>query len=229
MLRFTLYGLSQYDPHLFDNVILPSELDKDICINNILNKSGDLFLYYQVAERAKKQIEDWFEMHYLGFERMIQALLMEYNPIENTDRYEDESLTADTTSQNKASGSDNTQASGSDNTQASGKDTVTTDNESKVSAFDSSTYQPKEKFDGEEETAYGRKDTSTYGRKDTMTYGRIDDGKSNSATHRVLHTHGNIGTLTNQSMVEAELELRIYNIYDVIAVMFEHDILVQLY
>lgn len=237
MTRFTLWGLAQFDPHLFDKVLLPEGLDKELCINNIMNKSGDLYLYYQVPARAKLQIEDWFSMHYLGFKRMIEALLKEYNPIENTDKYEDESTTLDVNRTNQASGSDTAQASGTDSVASSGSDS--TDREAynvrtgEVSAFDSSDYEPHDKttddIDEDETITYGRTDTSNYGRKDTNTYGRKDDYKSNDLTHRVLHTHGNIGVTTNQQMVRDELELRVYNIYDVISEMFENDILIQIY
>lgn len=152
-------------------------------------------------------------MHYLGFQRMIEALLKEYNPIENTDRYENETSTLDSVRQNKASGSDKVDS------EFDGK--VTTDNENKVSAFDSGDYEPHDTSDGEELT-----DNTS---KQTNTYGRVDDATGNDTTHRVLHTHGNIGVTTNQQMVRDELELRVYNIYDVIAEMFENDILIQVY
>lgn len=41
--------------------------------------------------------------------------------------------------------------------------------------------------------------------------------------------HGNIGVTTNQSMINAELELRKYDIYKEIAMEFEKDFLVQVY
>ena len=213
MTRFTLYGLYQYDSTLFDDVLLPTGLDKEACINNIIDKSGDLYCYYQVPERAKSQITRWFEMHFIGFERMITALLKEYNPIENTDRYEEENEINDITRNNTASGSDSAQSSGSDETE--------TQVEQKTSAFDSSDYQPQDLNNGTDKT--------TYGRKDTNTYERVDDSTTNDTSHRVLHTHGNIGVTTNQQMIRDELELRVYNIYDVIASMFENDILIQIY
>ena len=41
--------------------------------------------------------------------------------------------------------------------------------------------------------------------------------------------HGNIGVTTNQAMINAELELRKYDIYKDIAIEFEKDFLVQVY
>lgn len=225
MPRFTLFGLYQYDNTLFDGVILPKGLEKGLLVDNIINKSGDLYLYYQVPHRAKNQITDWFKMHYIGFERMIQALLKEYNPIENTDRYEDETINRDLlrnlVGNNTASGSDNVVTT---NTTENESESTT---ENKRSAFDSSDYSQHDKSDVESG------ETTTDNGHSTTSYGRKDDSKSNQTddeqTVRSLHAHGNIGVMTNQQMVESELRLRVYNIYDVIATMFENDVLVQVY
>lgn len=254
--RFTLWGLSQYDETLFDDIVLPSEIDKTVLVNNIMDKSGDLYMYYQSPMRAKAQINNFFLMHYDGFKRMIEVLIAEYNPIENTDRYEDETQTDNRVTNNTLSGTDSNISSGSDALQRTGKDenkssdkdsvtrkTVDSNNitENEVSAFDSGDYQKHDKttvsINEKDETTYGRKDTTTYGSTDTTVYGKTDsinygkqeDGTDDNTMHRVLHTHGNIGTTTNQQMVSDELALRVYNLYDVIAQMFEDDILIQIY
>lgn len=229
MLRFTLWGLYQYDNTLFDDVLLPDIIDKQICIDNIIDKSGDLYLYYQVPERAKAQITRWFEMHYLGFKRMAETLLMEYNPIENTDRHETEVISTTTSRTNKASGSDSTQASGSDSTTNTFNETVDVDNENTVSAFDSGEYQPHDKTESTTDTDNTNNGSVTYGRKDTNTYGRQDDLNGTDETRRLYEYHGNLGTMTNQYMIHEELSLRKYNLYDVIAEMFENDILIEIY
>lgn len=225
MPRFTLYGLYEYDNTLFDGVILPQGLDKTLVIDNILNKSGDLYLYYQVPHRAKHQITDWFKMHYVGFERMITALLKEYNPIENTDRYEDETinrdLLRDIVGNNTASGNDSLITTNTTDVDAES----TTEN--KRSSFDSDSYSEHDKTDvtSGEVTKDNGQSTTSYGRKDDSKSNQKDDEQ----TVRSLHAHGNIGVMTNQDMIRSELELRVYNIYDTIAMMFENDILVQVY
>lgn len=87
--RVTLYGFYQYDENLFENVILPEELDKDILINCIMSKSGELYPYQQSLPNLKRNIELWFKRNQSNFKRQIQALQSEFNPIENYDRYEE--------------------------------------------------------------------------------------------------------------------------------------------
>lgn len=241
MIKFTLWGLYQYDPTLFNNAPVPSGIDKQVLIDTIMDNSGDLYCYYQQPERFKLSITNWFRRHELGFARMILALTKEYNPIENYDRHEDENTTPDITREKVTSGSDSTQLSGTDINTAGGSDTVTTDNTEttentgKVSAFDSSNFENKEHTDnvvdtdGTVETDYGRTDTTTYGRKDEITYGKQDTETETGNTHRTLHAHGNIGTTTNAFMINEELELRKFDLYKTIAQMFEDDLLLQIY
>lgn len=291
MSRITLNGWLQYDPTIFDGVILPEDYDRDALLAEIMSRSGELYTYHQVPYVLKENIRLWFSRNFLNFDRMMAALMADYNPIENYDRHEDWTRIPDLTDEAKhtgsdsveASGTDSTEASGSDSTEASGSDTDTLSGkdtttrgynnyneastrtgddttERTVSAFDSGAYQPAEKtvetfgsvkdskditgsYDdstdyGKVDTMdYGRKDETTYGRRDETTYGRKDETTFNS-TMTDRHTgfekytsrvHGNIGVTTSQQMIQSELELRKFDIYEEIAGRFEHEFLVQVY
>lgn len=241
MIKFTLWGLYQYDPALFENAPVPAGIDKQMLIDTIMDTSGDLYCYYQQPERFKLSITNWFRRHEYGFSRMILALNKDYDPLENYDRYEEEDTTPDITRRRELGGKDSTQLSGRDTNTASGSDKVTTDmnetteNTGQVSAFDSSTFENKDHTDnsvdtdGTVETDYGRKDTTDYGRKDETTYGRTDTEKETGNTNRILHAHGNIGTTQNSEMLRNELEIRRFDLYKSIAQMFEDDLLIQVY
>lgn len=275
MSRITLNGWLQYDPTIFDGVILPEDYDRDALLAEIMSRSGELYTYHQVPYVLKENIRLWFSRNFLNFDRMMAALMAEYNPIENYDRHEDWTRTPNLTDEAKHTGSDSVEASGTDSTEASGSDTDTLSgndtttrgynnyNESStrtgddttertVSAFDSGTYQPAEKnvetfgsikdskdITGsyDDSTDYGKVDTMDYGRKDETTYGRKDETTFNSTmTDRHTGTekytsriHGNIGVTTSQQMIQSELELRKFDIYEEIAGRFEHEFLVQVY
>lgn len=307
MARLTLNGMYQYDQTLFDGMILPEGYDRDTLFSEIMTRSGMLYPYHQVPAILKANIRLWFSRNYLNFDRTMEALTAEYNPIENYNRYEDwtrtpnlndtgttsgsDTMTKTGTEATAASGKDSAQLSGTDTVALSGKDTeqlsgtdtttrthtnyhetntrsgsVTT--EKQVSAFDSSAYQPAEKeiqtytnleddkaitgsyadataYGKKDETTYGKSEGTTYGKKDETTYGRTDTttyntsdqtlyGKTLTERHTgkedyTSHIHGNIGVTTNQQMIEAELELRKFDIYDDIAARFEHEFCVQVY
>ena len=85
--------------------------------------------------------------------------------------------------------------------------------EDKVSAYNESTYQPKQYVDS---------DNSSSDTQDSESTNKVEEEYQ-------LKSHGNIGVTTNQKMANDELKLREQNIYDKIAEMFEHDIMLQVY
>ena len=104
--RMTLYGMYQYDPTLFDGVILPEGMDKALMVNQIIRQSGDLFPYYQVPPQVKAAITEWFTRRKANFAKLWQGFTAEYNPIENYDRQEDSTETPNITHTLSNSGQD---------------------------------------------------------------------------------------------------------------------------
>ena len=104
--RMTLYGMYQYDPTLFDGVILPEGMDKTLMVNQIIRQSGDLFPYYQVPPQVKTAITEWFTRRKDNFAKLWQGFTAEYNPIENYDRQEDSTETPNITHTLSNSGKD---------------------------------------------------------------------------------------------------------------------------
>ena len=104
--RMTLYGMYQYDPTLFDGVILPEGMNKTLMVNQIIRQSGDLFPYYQVPPQVKTAITEWFTRRKDNFAKLWQGFTAEYNPIENYDRQEDSTETPNITHTLSNSGQD---------------------------------------------------------------------------------------------------------------------------
>lgn len=104
--RLTLYGMYQYDPTLFDGVILPEGMDKTLMVNQIIRQSGDLFPYYQVPPQVKSAITEWFARRKDNFAKLWQGFTAEYNPIENYNRQEDSTETPNITHTLSNSGQD---------------------------------------------------------------------------------------------------------------------------
>ena len=104
--RMTLYGMYQYDPTLFDGVVLPEGMDKTLMVNQIIRQSGDLFPYYQVPLEVKTAITEWFTRRKNNFAKLWQGFTAEYNPIENYDRQEDSTETPNITHTLSNSGQD---------------------------------------------------------------------------------------------------------------------------
>lgn len=206
-LRFTLWGINEYiEGGMFENIPLPEQIDKEILVDTIMQKSGMLYPYHQQPDYLKKNIKNWFTRRLDSFTRMSIALAAEYNPIENYDRNEEWTDTPNITRTRTGGYTDSVDT------------TDTVDNENKVSAYNSTTYQPDSQNHGTNKTEGSN----------TRTYNNEAEKETGTTTHRG-HIHGNIGVTTNQQMIEAELKLREFDMYEYIAQQFENEFLVQVY
>lgn len=186
---------------LFSGLTLPEGLAKDTLTNNILLQGGEFEVLYSDPYFLQNAISIWADREADTFERWVNALAIEYAPLENYDRMENWTDTLDSDGTSRTTGTNDTSTSG----------TVTTD----VSAYDSSTYQPKDKVTTSETIDNDTTENNTSTLDNTgMHAGRI---------------HGNIGTLTSQSMLESELQLGYWNIYSRITDMFLKEFCIMIY
>lgn len=202
----TLYGFYQYQPDLMDGVILPEGMNKDNLITLIMERSGMLFPIHQQPDYLKLSIGNWFQRRLYNFSCMYRSLQEEYNPIENYDRHEEWTDTPNV-SYTKSGKHINTIENSSD-----------IDGTGDVSAYNNDTYSPDTKSHSHQEGQ------ST----DTMEYQNEATTETGNRSH-TGRTHGNIGVTTNQQMIEAELRLRTYDLYETIAELFERKFLIQVY
>ena len=188
----SLLGLYNWDNSIFDNMVLPenfSQDDKTTLINNLLMETAELEVIYTDPDFMKNAIEAWSSKEVYTWTRLYEAMLAEYSPIENFDRYED------VDEQNRGAMTH----SGTDSVSGSGEDTIT----NKITSFDSNTFVDHDKAIA----GKGSTDTTTYGHVVTDSTGK----------KIISHLHGNIGVTTNQQMLEAELQTRPkINIYRII-------------
>lgn len=202
----SLFGFYQYDNTLFDGMILPDGLDAEILRDLIIEKSGMLYPFHQQPEFLKLNIAHWFSRKYSNLSRMVTALSSEYNPIENYDRKEDWTDTPNVSYIKTGGHTNHIKSESSSNI------------DSNVSAFNSNEIVPDTSGNS------GQKGESD----ETFTY----EDESQKETGTRAHTgrlHGNIGVTTNQQMIQSELDLRIYDIYETLAKMFEKDFLIRVY
>lgn len=256
--RITLNGMFLYDPTLFDGIVLPDGMSKELMIDQIIRQSGDLFPLYQVPEQVKKSITQWFERRLPNFEKLWRGFTAEYNPIENYDRHEESTETPDITRTSTSTGNKSetpnisrTSTSNADKTETpnitrsvsnSGEDSST--NTANVAGFDSSGYVPNSQTtasgtsstSGTETESGTRKtsDNSSVTEKESGTREYAENGsttdKESGTRTTVSRVHGNIGVTTSAQMLEGELALRAsLDLYVVIATEFEADNLLQVY
>ena len=121
-----------WDGDLFDDITLPTGMDKTTVVNQIMLDNGLLEVIYPEHGLLKGLIKAHFLARQLDYQRLWDAVSQTYNPLYNLDRKN--------TLTEKTERSENTTGNTTSNTNQS--------TEQKVSAFDSSTYQPAEQMAG---------------------------------------------------------------------------------
>jgi len=203
--KLTMIGLYNFDPTLFDDISLPSGINKDILIPEILRQCGEFEILYPNLDFLKFMISNWSEKHYRTFEKWVEGLSEEFNPLHNYDRHEvytdthkskdDESSSSHSTTSTSSGGSVNRN----------------------VAAYDASSLQPKE---GETSTGTGS------GSGDSS--GSINRTGEVSITHEA-HLFGNIGVTQSTEMLMSFLEAERWNIYEHIAELFVDEFCIRIY
>lgn len=241
---------------IFGGISVPSPLSADTVKSAIMIRSGLMTPLYQEPEVFKALVDHWFIAKSWTIDHLINIIQAEYSPIENYDRQENSTHTIGGGNKRSYNGSIKDTLSGTDTLTKSGSETEAhtgTDTDAHsgtdtttnyISAENESNFQNDSKSDllhGESiGTTYGhtitdsftnRQDSTQYGKTNTRTYTNhyIQDIENKSD---VLdsHIHGNIGIVSNQQMIEQELELlRHFDIYGYIAELFEDDNMLLIY
>lgn len=198
--KITLIGLENFlncnDMSIFDFLELPEKIDKITVENSILMELGEYEPLWGDAYFLRNMVGVWAKKWKRTFDRWINALSIDYNPLENYDRMEEWTDEEKETSLLKGTITGNT------TTIESGT------NRNDVSAFNDVDFQPNEKNTIDNNTQDNSTSTSN-SNNDTMR-------KNN----RIGRTHGNIGVTTSQQMLEAELDVAKFNIYENIVDIF---------
>lgn len=175
--------------------------DKNLLLSAIINRGASFSVAYPDPDYFYNMSTAWWAKWSDSFLRWLKVLEAEYNPIENYDRQEEwhDDITDDNTIKDTG-----TVKQGGTNTSTN-----------EVSAFDAGTYQPKNKVTDGLDTTDTRDLTN-----------KIDNDRDIDHKGRI---HGNIGTMTTQSMATEEIRLRYSNVYNMMADVFIKEMLVAVY
>lgn len=182
-------ALLDWDDTLFDGMVLPEDLDDEdgvvrgLIVDDIILRHGDTPLFIPEPTVMKYYITSWSTRMLPVFQRMWNACIAEYDPIENYNRIEDRSETTKDTMGNTRTLNTNTATTGTNTTEDS------------VSAENVTTFSPDTKS----------VQTPNLNEADTGTIG--DSGNYNGSLTIKSTIHGNIGVTTSQQMLESELAL----------------------
>lgn len=224
MAMLTLQGLYNYDSRLFDLMKVPKQLNVNTVIRTLCDRTRELELLYPELQYMKQRIGIWSDRNMWSWQKMCDVLEKEYDPIENYDRTEEWS------DQNQS-----TETSHDQSDESNGFENVRTDNLKEKNsgtnrrqnvAFNSGlTDAEKNIVDGTVNNTGTQKHVEN-GHKNTINDGDKSGNSSSTHTGRI---HGNIGVTTTQQMIQSELELAKFNIYETIADSFVQEFCLMVY
>ena len=185
--KATLIGLYNLDNKLFDKMVLPDGIEKNLFISSLLLKVGEFEVLFFNPGFMEDSIGVWSQKWYHTFSEWVRAQNEQFNPIYNYDRFE-----SITDSGTKSSGSTTT-ANYSDTRSADLKEERTAD------------LQDERTANLQDQTTFLNDDTTTQTVDATTThsvagyngasYLPSSQDKVNNGTSKVSHT----GTVTNNT------------------------------
>ncbi|MBO5662608.1 MAG: hypothetical protein J6S12_01965 [Alphaproteobacteria bacterium] len=212
----TILGLYNYvnaheEPDLFQNLVLPNTMVRDVLVNNILMQAAPFEMVYPDPDILRGLVGVWSNKNIEKWNRWADSWTKAnaFNQLENFDRTETETIAhtgkdenGNTQTRNLA-GSNNRTANLTDAETRNLTDAETRNltDEHKVSAYDSSDYQNKDRdtHTGTDNTTHTGTDNITHTGTDNIAMtdtGTIKDEGSLTYGHNIgrnARFHGNIG------------------------------------
>lgn len=213
-------GLFNWDNSLFDLMVIPTALDKETLVNNLLAETAELEVLYPNPVVFKNLLGVWSHKQLDIWNRLYDTTQYEYNPIENYNRYETGSTdgTGSTTHAGTDSTTDKTTYGGTNsrnetitdggketenitgNLTQSGSDEVSlTDTKGHwIAGFDSTpsgeddglVKQTRDQDDGTTTTTYGKIEDTT-GTK-TTNFGKTEQVNENTTYGQTITNNGSM-------------------------------------
>lgn len=242
-------GFYNYDNTLFDDFQVPSEINKQDLIDNILMETAELELIYADYDFLKYALNHFSRKMLNIWKKLYETTQYEYNAIHNYDKTEkikvtfNENANSDRTKNRTAlSSGDNTRT---DNLTRKTEGTIidtptgTETTEEAVSAYDSSEYTNRDKTThtaGIQTTQDTDNTETNTGTVNDVYENDIDEDEtetiddSRSGEHNTETTiSGNIGVTTTQDMIAAERKIVQFNVIDKITTDIKNRFCILIY
>ena len=233
----TIFGLYEYNPDVFSYLEVPMQLAKEDVIMEILAECSDFALVYPDYDIMKMLVGVWSRNEHLIWQRLAESEEIEYNPIENYDRYEESNRSVVNNSRGSANGrstavqadeqKSETNSTGVNNTQN------TNSQVNGQTSYDSDLFKDtsRSNVNGVSSSQSMTGDSSKGSTVSTGATERSDSSENESAGNETFtsHIHGNIGVTQAADMLERFREVSQFCTVDYIVKSFKNRFCVQVY
>lgn len=219
MAKLSIMGLYKYNPEIFDDLTVPTGIDKETVIDNILLECYDFELLFPSYNLMKIGIRTWSRTELPIWEKLYNTENLEYNPIWNVDG--DVTETREFTRAKSGETSDqrtidrDTGETGTGNSTVTDNSSGTTSNTHSQAGYNSSDLVITEKDDGTTSSNGQTVRAETTGRTGTEDVSETGSGTTSEeeTVGESLHTRrtGNIGVTTTQQMIREERDVVMFS------------------
>lgn len=231
-----------YKP-LFEDMVVPSLawegkplIDKQTLIDRILFRVGEREVYYSDYDIMREAITNWSKTYLYNWTKLAESMLFEYNPIWNKDgtfrevtdrdfKWTEDETTKNTEAETTTGKHDSTDTVNTSTTKNATWSENGNDKHS-VLAFNAGAFADRDQNvyskSGENHETGSANSTDTLGETssgslDNTKNGTLDNDKTEKGQQVVTRVEqGNIGVTTTQQMIQAERDIVVFSLYDVI-------------
>ena len=246
--KVTLIGIENYlnpDRSVFDKMQLPDGINKETLIGTILLRCQEFELLYSDPDFLIDAVNIWSRKNYWTFDKWVKAINIKYDPLYNYDRSEEWTDTHEGDYSKKGSGtSSGTTTDSSDYTRTdnltqtnnlSDTNDVTVTHSEK--AFNDTTLVNNQTDVTDQDESHTGTVTNTGTERNagsgSGTYNNTNsNGESGDDSYENKHIgrmYGNIGVTTSQQMLQSELDIATWNMYEHIADLFASEFCIMVY
>ena len=226
--KITLIGIENYlnpDHSVFETMQLPDGIDKDTLIGAIILRCQEFELLYSDPDFLTAAVNIWSRKNYRTFDKWVKALDIQYDPLFNYDRTEEYTDThKGDFSSSGASGNTRTDDLTMTNNLADTNDVTTTHSEK---AYNDSNYVGTTQDVIDQDESHTGTVTNTGSVTDSGS--TTASGQDNYENIHKARLYGNIGVTTSQQMLQSELEIARWNMYEHIADLFAQEFCIMVY
>lgn len=219
--NMSIMGAYIYDEHLFDKLVLPDEMEpnKELVVENLVSELAELELVHTNIDTLPDVIGFWSRKQLPVWSKLCETMHYEYNPIHNYDRHEEWHENRDTTNTYRSNAASETVSETKDEAKDETLNKVAGMND--PAAAEDGALANRTQTNGTAETK-----TEATGSV-TSTSDSVNENE-HANTHD-SHVYGNIGVTTTQQMIQAQREVVLFNMIDVVIADFKKRFCLAIY
>lgn len=222
--KITLIGMEKFlnpDHSVFETMQLPEGIDRETLIGTIILRCSEFELLYSDPEFMTDAVNIWSRKHYWTFDRWIKVINKEYEPLYNKDYYEDITDEHEGEYSKEGSGSNSGNNKQTNNLKTE-NDTTSTHSEK---AYNDSSFvaTTEDVIDGE------IKDTGTIQNQYGNNMSSDESGDDSYTDTHKYHGFGNIGITSAQELLQREIDVARFSVYEHIADLFCTEFCIMVY